>query len=104
MSAWISDAQARRRLVEMLDDDIVTMQIEAAEALVRHGGELGLLSVLEELGRRDDADVDYIANRLSDLDNFGEFPVLAAASSIAESEISPNARRGLTELHELMGR
>ncbi|WP_159922804.1 MULTISPECIES: HEAT repeat domain-containing protein [Nocardia] len=104
LSTLISETEARRRLVEMLDDDVVTMQIEAAEALVRYGGQVGLLSVLEELGRRDDGDVDYIAYRLSDLDNLGEFPVLETASSIAESDISPNARRGLQDLHDVMGR
>jgi hypothetical protein len=104
LSALIFDAQARRRLVEMLDDDVVTMQIEAAEALVRYGGQEGLLSVLEELGRRDDGDVDYIAYRLSDLDNMGEVPVLETASFIAETDISPDARRGLKDLHDVIGR
>jgi hypothetical protein len=104
LSALIFDAQARRRLVEMLDDDVVTNQFEAAEALVRYGGQQGLLSVLEELGRRDDEDVDYIAYRLSDLHNLGEFPVLETASFIAESGMSPNVRRGLKDLHDVMGR
>ncbi|MEU6831030.1 hypothetical protein ABZ894_20465 [Nocardia beijingensis] len=88
----------------MLDDDVVTIQIEDAEALVRYGGQQGLLSVLEELGRRDDGDVDYIAYRLSDLDNLGEFPVLETASLLVESDISPNVHRGLKDLHDAMGR
>ncbi|MFR9753283.1 hypothetical protein ACL02S_19905 [Nocardia sp. 004] len=104
LTALLPDVEARRRLVAMLDDDVVTMQIEVAEALVRYDGKEGLLSVLEELGRREDSDVDYIAYRLSDLENLGDFPVLDAAASIDESEFSPDARRGLSDLRQLMGR
>lgn len=50
---------ARRRLKEiMTDDKVVTMRVDAAEQLVRHGGQSGLLAILDELGRRqDDPDV-----------------------------------------------
>lgn len=93
-----------RRLEEiMTDDKIVTMRVDAAEQLVRHGGQIGLLAVLDELGRRkDDPDIDYTAYMLSELDNFGEFPVLAEASTIETTRFSEEARVGLDNLRKLM--
>ncbi|WP_368857817.1 hypothetical protein [Nocardia otitidiscaviarum] len=57
------DEQAMARLVEMLDDPNVTVEVDAAEALARHGGTNGLLAVLENLGRRGD-DGDFRLHRL----------------------------------------
>ncbi|WP_280296346.1 hypothetical protein [Nocardia abscessus] len=102
----IQSSSARERLQEiMIDDEIVTMRVDAAEQLVRAGGEDGLLAVLTELGRRrSDPDIDYTAYMLSELDNFGEFPVLRTALSIDQSRLSPDAKVGLSNLRELMNK
>lgn len=69
--------EVRSRLIELLDDEIINVEVDAAEALVRHGGTEGLLGVLENLGRRGDdgGDSDYIANRLNALEASGAVPV-----------------------------
>lgn len=87
----------------MLDDEIVTIRVDAAEQLVRTGGEDGLLAVLAELGRRrNDPDIDYIAYMLSELENFGEFPVLRNALAIDQSRLSLDAKSGLSNLRKLV--
>ncbi|MFE1595343.1 hypothetical protein [Nocardia sp. NPDC058705] len=94
----IAEPEARARLVEMLDDDIVTMEIDAADVLVRYGGDSGLARVLDVLGRRrDDPDADYIAYRLYELDASGEKPVIDIAESMREL-LSDNALVGLEDL------
>ncbi len=102
----IAHAEARHRLEEVAaDDELVTMQVDAAEVLVRCGGRTGLLAVLEILGKRqEDPDADYIANRLSDLDNLGQIPVLSIALAIDSHEFSDDARVGLENLRILMHR
>ncbi|MFI2282130.1 HEAT repeat domain-containing protein [Nocardia beijingensis] len=104
LGRYIRFNSARQRLQEMmLEDEIVTMRVDAAEQLVRTGGEDGLLAVLAELGRRrNDPDIDYTAYMLSELDNFGEFPVLRNAFAIDQSRLSPDAAIGLSNLRELM--
>ncbi|MFC6011324.1 hypothetical protein [Nocardia lasii] len=98
LGLMISEPEARARLVEMLDDDIVTMEVDAAEALVRHGGDAGLAAVLDVLGRRrDDPDADYIAYRLCELDASGEQPIMDIAESI-RGHLSENAVAGLDDL------
>ncbi|WP_330181773.1 HEAT repeat domain-containing protein [Nocardia sp. NBC_01503] len=102
---YIEHPEARKRLEELMDDDIVTIEVDAAEVLVKVGGPSGLLSVLDVLGRReDDPDVDYIAYMLQNLDSGGELPVLAIASSIDDDRLSAAARTGLANLRRLMGR
>ncbi|MEV0110832.1 hypothetical protein AB0H42_31505 [Nocardia sp. NPDC050799] len=60
----------RSCLIELLDDEIINVEVDAAEVLVRHGGTEGLPGVLENLGRRGDdgGNSDYIADRLNALD------------------------------------
>ncbi|MGW4088813.1 hypothetical protein [Nocardia sp. NPDC004750] len=100
----IHSSSVRRRLQEiMVDDAIVTMRVDAAEQLVRFGGENELLAVLTELGRRrNDPDIDYTAYMLSELAIFGEFPLLRNALAIDQSRLSPDARIGLSSLRELL--
>ncbi|MGW5376808.1 HEAT repeat domain-containing protein [Nocardia sp. NPDC003999] len=102
----IRSSSARERLQEMMvDDEIVTMRVDAAEQLVRTGGDDGLLAVLTELGRRrNDPDIDYTAYMLSELENFGEFPVLRNALAIDRSRLSPDAKIGLSNLRELLNK
>ncbi|WP_433661692.1 hypothetical protein ACQPW1_05675 [Nocardia sp. CA-128927] len=104
LGRFIDRYSARERLEEiMVNDEIVTMRVDAAEQLARHGGESGLLAVLNELGRRSaDPDVDYTAYMLSELENFDEFPVLSKALSIDQKLMSPEAKLGLQHLRELM--
>ncbi|WP_194852954.1 polymorphic toxin type 24 domain-containing protein [Nocardia sp. SYP-A9097] len=105
LGAYIEYPEARMRLQELMDDDIVTVEVDAAEVLIRVGGQSGLLAVLEVLGRReDDPDVDYIAYMLQNLDSGGELPVLAIASSIENEKFSDMARVGLANLRQLIGR
>ncbi|GAA5082237.1 hypothetical protein [Nocardia iowensis] len=104
LGRYIDQRSARDRLEQiMVEDEIVTMRVDAAEQLARYGGESGLLAVLNELGRRSkDSDIDYTAYMLSELDNFGEFPVLSKAMSIDKTLMSPDAEIGLQNLRELM--
>ncbi|MBF6192885.1 hypothetical protein [Nocardia implantans] len=104
LGRYIHFSSARQRLQQiMLEDEIVTMRVDAAEQLVRAGGEDGLLEVLAELGRRrNDPDIDYTAYMLSELDNFEEFPVLRNALAIDKSRLSRDAAVGLNNLRELM--
>lgn len=103
LGRFMDDERAQRRIREMLNDEVVTMQVDAAEVLVRCGGTAGLLSVLEELGRRhNEPDVDYIAYRLYELDASGEFPVIDNATAI-QRELSPNGSVGFQDLKRLRG-
>ncbi len=82
----------------MLDDDIVTMEVDAAETLVLRGGNSGLAAVLDVLGRRrDDPDADYMGYRLYELDASGERPIIDLAESMRE-HLSENALTGLEDL------
>ncbi|MFJ4650818.1 hypothetical protein ACIP5Y_06005 [Nocardia sp. NPDC088792] len=101
----IDQPAARERLEQMLADDVVTVEVEAAEALVKSGGKAGLLAVLGVLGRRhDDPDVDYIAYMLNDIDHDDEFPVLQDALAIDDAELTLAEKLGLENLRRLMGR
>ncbi|WP_194834052.1 HEAT repeat domain-containing protein [Nocardia sp. XZ_19_369] len=103
LGRFIDDQRAQRRLRELLDDDVVTMQVDAAEVLVRFGGTAGLLTVLEELGRRhNDPDVDYIAYRLYELDASGEFPVIDNTVAV-RGDLSPAGAIGFEDLKRLKG-
>ncbi|MFB8004371.1 hypothetical protein [Nocardia sp. NPDC056000] len=105
LGGYIENSDARARLEELMDDDIVTVEVDAAEVLVRVGGQPGLLAVLDVLGRRtDDPDVDYIAYMLQNLDFGGELPVLSDALKIPESRYSDAAKIGLENLRRLMGK
>ncbi|PSR66824.1 hypothetical protein C8258_18250 [Nocardia sp. MDA0666] len=100
----LDNQDVRRRVEEMLGDDVVTVEVDAADILVRQGGEAGLLAVLTEMGRRtDDPDVDYIANRLYEMDAGGELPVLTMAAAIDSEKMTSNARIGLENLRQLRG-
>ncbi|MEV6070625.1 hypothetical protein AB0L82_29115 [Nocardia sp. NPDC052001] len=103
LGAFIEQPEARARLGEMMDDANVTVEVDAAEVLVRHGGRDGLHAVLDRLGsRREDPDADYIAYMLQNLDFGGEFPVIEIANSIAPEDLSPMAVIGLRNLKRLM--
>ncbi|MFF2556977.1 hypothetical protein ACFVUS_38655 [Nocardia sp. NPDC058058] len=103
LGAFIGHSEAWERLDEMMDDANVTVEVDAAEVLVRHGGKAGLHAVLDRLGtRREDADVDYIAYMLQNLDFGGEFPVIEIANSIDVADLSPMAKLGLRDLRRLM--
>ncbi|MET7770009.1 hypothetical protein [Nocardia sp. NPDC005366] len=98
---FMHDVKARDRLTELLDDEIVTMEVDAAEVLARKGGATGILAVLEVLGRRrDDPDADYMAYRLNELDAGGEVPVVEIVESSGR-ELSDNAAVALRNLKAL---
>ncbi|MBH0777019.1 hypothetical protein [Nocardia bovistercoris] len=98
---FMDDVRARDRLTELLDDEIVTMEVDAAEVLARKGGATGILAVLEVLGRRrDDPDADYMAYRLNELDAGGEVPVVEIVESSGR-ELSDNAAMALRNLKAL---
>lgn len=104
LGVWLPEVQALDRLSELLEDETVTVEVDAAEALVRGGGSRGLARVLEELGRRrDDPDADYMAYMLSDLDAAGEWPVLAEAGRLPPDEVTENVSVGLENLRALRG-
>ncbi|WP_433683297.1 hypothetical protein [Nocardia sp. CA-119907] len=100
---FVDDVRARDRLTELLDDEVVTMEVDAAEVLARKGGAAGIVAVLEVLGRRcDDPDADYIAYRLNELDAGGEVPVVEIVESSGR-EMSDNAAVALRNLKALRG-
>lgn len=104
LANFIREERAVRRLHEMLDDDIVTMQVDAADVLARLGGMKGLVLVLEEIGRRrDDPDADYIANRLYELDASGEVEILEMVEPVS-GDLSPDGSVGFRQLKRLRGR
>lgn len=94
LADFISDGRAITRLYEILDDESVTMRMDAAEVLAKHGGVAGLLLVMEKLGERgSDPDADYIAYKLYELDASGELEVVDTIESFKEdlSEIGSTA-------------
>ncbi|MGW4368132.1 hypothetical protein ACWEKT_21070 [Nocardia takedensis] len=98
---FTEDVRARRRLTELLDDEIITMEVDAAEMLARKGGATGILAVLDVLGRRrDDPDADYMAYRLNELDAGGEVPVVEIVESSGRA-MSDNAAVALRNLKAL---
>ncbi|MEU4314487.1 hypothetical protein [Nocardia sp. NPDC024068] len=104
LAKFIQEDIAVRRLQEMLDDDIVTMQVDAADVLARRGGMQGLFIVLDEIGRRRrDPDADYIANRLYELDASGELEILEMIEPV-RGELSHNGSVGFQQLKRLRGR
>lgn len=104
LADFIDDERVVERLREMLDDDIVTMQVDAADVLARRAGVKGLMLVLDEIGRRrDDPDADYIANRLYELDAGGDIAILDSIESV-QSDLSDDARIGFRQLKVLRGR
>ncbi|MFC8044299.1 hypothetical protein [Nocardia sp. NPDC057353] len=105
LGACLPEPAAFDRLGELLEDETVTAEVDAAEALVRGAGLRGLIRVLEELGRRrDDPDTDYMAYMLSDLDAAGDWPVLEEASRIASADMTENVAIGLENLRVLRGK
>lgn len=104
LARYMHDSRTMQRLIDMLDDEIVNVEVDAAEVLARHGGKAGLLTILENLGRRgDDGDSDYIANRLNALDASGAVPVFDLMLSVDEDELSENQKLGIRDLRELRG-
>lgn len=104
LANYIQDDRAVRRLQEMLDDEIVTMQVDSADVLARLGGLKGLFLVLDEIGRRrDDPDADYIANRLYELDASGDVEILEMIEPVA-GELSDDGLVGFQQLKRLRGR
>lgn len=104
LGEFIRDKKAIARLQELLDDDIVTMQVDAADVLARLGGIQGLFLVLDEIGRRrNDPDADYIANRLYELDASGEMEILAMVNPLRD-QLSPDGVIGFRQLKTLRGR
>lgn len=94
---------ALARLVELLDDEDVGVEQEAAESLVRFGGDAGLLAVLEALGRRvDDPDADYIAYRVRELQIFEQVPVLDRARDLGREHRAVSVSEGIRQLEALL--
>lgn len=104
LANFIQEDSATGRLHEMLDDEIVTIQVDAADVLARLGGVKGLLIVLDEIGRRcDDPDADYIANRLYELGASGDVEILEIIEPVV-GQLSGNGAVGFRQLKRLRGR
>ncbi|MFB7724031.1 HEAT repeat domain-containing protein [Nocardia sp. NPDC056100] len=105
LAAIIEVPAARSKLAEMLGDaGDIAVQVEAAEALVRHGGAAGLVTVLTELGRRsDDPQCDYLAYRIAELQQSGDVRVLDLVSAVDRAELSAEAGIALRDLLVLIG-
>ncbi|GAA5068410.1 HEAT repeat domain-containing protein [Nocardia callitridis] len=104
LSQNIEDLRAKDRLVEMLDDDNVTVEVDAAEALARFGGVDGVLAVLENLGGRgDDSDADYLAYKLYELNARHVISVSDIADTVDVALLSENQQLGLQDVAEVGG-
>ncbi|MGV9636460.1 hypothetical protein ACWDO0_19980 [Nocardia rhamnosiphila] len=104
LANFIQEDSAVRRLHEMLDDEVATMQVDSADILARLGGLKGIFLVLDEIGRRRyDPDADYIANRIYELDASGDVEILAVIEPVVE-ELSDYGFVGFQQLKRLRGR
>ncbi|MFI5719825.1 hypothetical protein [Nocardia sp. NPDC051750] len=104
LAEFLHDCRAVERLHDMLDDEVVTIQVDAADILVRRGGREGIFLVLDEIGRRrDDPDADYIANRLYELDASGDIAILDIIEPL-QDQLSDNSAIGLQQIKRLRGR
>ncbi|MEU4341458.1 HEAT repeat domain-containing protein [Nocardia sp. NPDC023852] len=105
LGTLLPDSDALSDLTALLRDEDIAVQQEAAESLSRYGGRTGLAIVLTELGLRAedaDADADYIAYRLRELQIFEQLPILRTARDMT-AELTADARAGLDQLEELFG-
>lgn len=101
LANFIHEDSAVRRLHELLDDEVVTMQVDSADVLARLGGLKGLFLVLDEIGRRrDDPDADYIANRLYELDAGGDVEIMAMIEPVV-GQLSDDGLIGFQQLERL---
>lgn len=101
LQPYAGDAAASARLIELLDDADTAVVQEAAEVLVRAGGDTGLSTVLRALADGDDSVGYAIRDRLIELDLAGE-PVAAGSRRLLESAEEP-VRRGAAEFLEVVG-
>ncbi|MEU1547963.1 HEAT repeat domain-containing protein [Nocardia sp. NPDC005745] len=96
--------QVIERLAELLGDDDMAVELEAAEVLARFGGRAGLVAILGELGRRvDDPDSDYIVYRLQELQINDLIPILQDSREISSQPPSSDVSAGINQLEQLFG-
>ncbi|MBF6167436.1 HEAT repeat domain-containing protein [Streptomyces gardneri] len=96
--------EALTRLAELLGDDNIAVELEAAEVLARFGGRPGLFAILGELGRRvDDPDSDYIAYRLQELQSNNKIPVLQHAREILTQSPPPEVGEAIDQIEQRFG-
>ncbi|MFD3508510.1 hypothetical protein [Nocardia sp. NPDC058666] len=103
LAKLVDDDRVWVRLGELLDDEIVTTEIDAARVLSASRELDGILVVLEELGRRaDDPDADYMAYVLYELEASGEGPFMASLAASGNS-MTDNQLSALEDLKVLLG-
>lgn len=104
MSKWLPSPVIEQRLIEMLHDVDIAVQVSATESLVTHGGRSGISAVMSNFGERiDDPDTSSIATRLRELQGCGRAPILQQARAILAEGATPSVEAGIREVERLFG-
>lgn len=104
MAKWLPNPVIEQRLIEMLHDVDIAVQVSAIESLVTHGGRSGILAVMSDFGERiDDPDTSSIATRLRELQGCGRAPILQQARAILAEGAAPSVEAGIREVERLFG-
>lgn len=104
MANHLEDPVVHQRLVEMLDDPDIAVQVSAVESLATRGGRSGIEAILHNLGGRiDDPDADSMVDKLQELQGWERAPILQTASILISEGTTPVAERAIEELERLFG-
>ncbi|MCZ4080285.1 colicin immunity domain-containing protein [Rhodococcus sp. H36-A4] len=104
MANHLDDSGVRRRLVEMLDDPDIAVQVSAVESLATRGGRSGIEAILHNLGVRiDDPDADSMVGKLQELQGWERAPILQTARVLISEGTTPATERAIEELERLFG-
>lgn len=104
MASYLPDASVEHRLVQMLHDPDIAVQVSATESLVTKGGRSALLAVLSDFGERiDDPDTDSMATKLQELQGSQRAPILQQAREVLADGTTPSVEAGINEIERLFG-
>jgi hypothetical protein len=101
LAARVDDSRVFSEMVRRLDDADIAVIEEAAEALVRGGGSVGLREVLRWLGANDDNAGYHIMNRLGVMWLDG-FQLLDGLHEILDQQPTGATREGVLEMLDLL--
>jgi hypothetical protein len=92
------------RLIEMLHDDDIAVQVSVAESLVTGVGRSGLVAVLQDLRERlEDPDTDRMVTKLDELQGSGRAQILQEARTILAEGTTPAIQLAIAEIERLFG-
>ncbi|WP_072804133.1 colicin immunity domain-containing protein [Rhodococcoides yunnanense] len=104
LAAWLPHPDIEQRLIEMLHDVNIAVQVSATESLVTQGERSAILAVLRDFGERiDDPDTYSMATKLHELQGCGSAPILQQARAILAEGTTPSVEAGIREVERLFG-